>query len=44
MKIKDTNEDNRWTSLTSPISKDYLSDFSIESRGYTQKIIEKYIK
>jgi len=44
MEIKDTNEDNRWTSLTSPIFKDYLSDFSIESRGYTQKIIEKYIK
>ena len=44
MKIKDTNEDDRWTSLTSPIFKDYLSDFGIESKGYTQKIIEKYIK
>ena len=44
MKIKDTNEDDRWTSLASPIFKDYLSDFGIESKGYTQKIIEKYIK
>tara|TARA_R100000908_G_scaffold43046_1_gene20142 strand:- start:117 stop:803 length:687 start_codon:yes stop_codon:yes gene_type:complete len=44
MKIKDTNEDDRWTSLTSPIFKDYLSEFGIESKGYTQKIIEKYIK
>ena len=44
MKIKDTNEDDGWTSLTSPIFKDYLSDFGIESEGYTQKIIEKYIK
>ena len=44
MKIKDTSEDDRWTSLTSPIFKDYLSEFGIESEGYTQKIIKKYIK
>jgi len=44
MKIKDTSEDDRWTTLTSPIFKDYLSEFGIESEGYTQKIIKKYIK
>ena len=37
-------EDDSWTSLSSPIFKEYLTKFKIQSEGYTEKIIRKYIK
>ena len=44
MIIKDVNEDDSWTLSSSPIFKEYLTEFKIESTGYTKKIIRKYIK
>ena len=44
MIIKDVNEDDSWTLSSSPIFKEYLTEFKIESTGYTEKIIRKYIK
>jgi hypothetical protein len=38
------NEDDSWTLLSSPIFKEYLTKFKIQSEGYTEKIIRKYIK
>ena len=44
IKIKDKKEDDGWTLLSSDIFNDYMNDSKIESSGYTEKIIKKYIK
>lgn len=44
IKIKERAENDGWTLLSSAIFNDYMNDLKIESTGYTEKIIKKYIK